>query len=704
MNDLEAKKNDTLIKKFLKILHKMESCSVCIGTFNKKLQKELSCPYCQYAVCSQCTRRYMLSNQQDPHCMNCRRAWNREILSEMFPASFINKEYKNHRENVLYERERSMLPDTQPKVIQTIQYRELKKEKDTLTKQLNDQIILLRKIRTDLGDVENRIRMMTNTRNTRNNVYRNVTLRGCPKVDCRGFIQKDWTCGICQTHICSKCHEILPRPSSSHQPTDLPESSAAVEQEAHVCKPEDVETATMIMKQTRPCPKCAVPIYKIDGCFAKDTPIMLWDGTTKMSQDIEIGDLLYGDDATPRVVQYLCHGRDALYTIKPVSCDRRSQDILRSHTYGKKLFDYNNYADFQSYVGAASYTVNSKHKLILRDLTPDQQPMDIKMRVDEYLQLSPERRSNLFGIRYNHSKYLGLYYTVYPICLNSVGEDYYYGWGTDRNHQFLLADSTVVHNCDQMFCTQCHTAFSWRTGEIVTSHIHNPHYYEWQRQGGGGEAPLPREPGDIQCGGLPTITDIRRWYSIRSLPPNMNYLRYNNFRNIDIAPSPDIPEGFTKLINIHRKLLHIEQVELPLYRPDANIVDENEDLRVSFLMNEISEDEIKFQLQKREKKNQKRRDIYMVYDMFIHTVADILRNYLFGAFSNENELKMMEEMSRLREYFNIQMKIISRRFNCRVPNIMANWNIHSTFYKMTPLPLPLTPQGQVQVQVQGQGQ
>jgi hypothetical protein len=53
------------------------------------------------------------------------------------------------------------------------------------------------------------------------------------------------------------------------------------------------------------------------GCFAKDTKVLMYDGSIKNIQDIVIGDGVMGDDSTIRTVTDVCFGNEEMYTIHP---------------------------------------------------------------------------------------------------------------------------------------------------------------------------------------------------------------------------------------------------------------------------------------------------------------------------------------------------------------------------------------------------
>lgn len=57
-------------------------------------------------------------------------------------------------------------------------------------------------------------------------------------------------------------------------------------------------------------------------CHGINTPIIMYDGTIKMVQDIQVGDLLMGDDSTPRKILSLARGTDDMYDIIPLRGDK----------------------------------------------------------------------------------------------------------------------------------------------------------------------------------------------------------------------------------------------------------------------------------------------------------------------------------------------------------------------------------------------
>ena len=156
-----------------------------------------------------------------------------------------------------------------------------------------------------------------------------------------------------------------------------------------------------------------------------------------------------------------------------------------------------------------------------------------------------------------------------------------------------------IDGCDQMWCVDCHTAFSWTTGQLVTGVVHNPHYYEFLRQQGGGVA--PRNAGDVPCGGVP-------YYHILQ----------NCIKNLDKATQ-------TLIMSVHRITAEITDYRMAIYQGHFN-VDDNGDLGVKYLMKGIEKEDMKAELVKRELKRNKHLAIRAVLEMFVNTSTMMLNN------------------------------------------------------------------------------
>ena len=62
---------------------------------------------------------------------------------------------------------------------------------------------------------------------------------------------------------------------------------------------------------------CCIFAYGQTGCLDPNTKVLLYDGSLKKAKDVVVGDVLMGDDSTPRNVLKLWEGEDEMYRIVP---------------------------------------------------------------------------------------------------------------------------------------------------------------------------------------------------------------------------------------------------------------------------------------------------------------------------------------------------------------------------------------------------
>lgn len=166
-------------------------------------------------------------------------------------------------------------------------------------------------------------------------------------------------------------------------------------------------------------------LYGTPGCHQKGTNILMYDGSFKKVEDINVGDILMGPDSKPREVLKLVRGNDLMYKIIP--------------NKGKE------------------FVVNSDHILHLKySLKNKNIPQYLNITVNEYLNLSKCMREKLKLVKslrfLSRKKELAresnkdsLFVGIKDIV--RCGYDNYYGFIVDCDHLYVMDDFWVTHNC-----------------------------------------------------------------------------------------------------------------------------------------------------------------------------------------------------------------------------------------------------------------
>lgn len=90
---------------------KPEECCICCDKLNNLNKKKITCPYCQNSACRKCISTHIISGSLEPSCPHCYTGWNDDFLDSILTKTFRLNEYKKHKQNRLFELEKSKITE-----------------------------------------------------------------------------------------------------------------------------------------------------------------------------------------------------------------------------------------------------------------------------------------------------------------------------------------------------------------------------------------------------------------------------------------------------------------------------------------------------------------------------------------------------------------------------------------------------------------
>lgn len=141
-------------------------------------------------------------------------------------------------------------------------------------------------------------------------------------------------------------------------------------------------------------------------CHSRDTPILMYDGTIKKVQDVQVGDLLMGDDSTPRTVLSLATGIDDMYDVIPskgdsygvnsehILCLKPNETSVYRRTNGRYAVTY-----FQKSGKSTSKTFKSEKDANAFNSSVKQKNPIIEIAIKDFLTLPKKSQQNMKGYR-----------------------------------------------------------------------------------------------------------------------------------------------------------------------------------------------------------------------------------------------------------------------------------------------------------------
>ena len=323
-------------------------CAICCEKINKSNRKPVTCPHCSVETCLSCVKRYLLDLLGDPNCMHCRVGWNNDFMRSTFPSTWISKDYKEHREKVLFDIEKARMPDTQEFVHVTVRKAELAQEAADLhgkAQRLKAEYEAALAKHRDIQWKVTRIDRFLSGNGTNPLLEQNGNTRGlesqaeeakekkqfvmpCPLNDCRGFLSTGWKCGVCQSRICKDCHckkeeDVEAEDSATGSSSSSKEEATETKPKPHVCDPTIKASVTLMKQDSKPCPSCGSMIFRIAGCD------QMWCTQCNTAFSWNTGRIQTGQVHNPHYFQWLQQTGGDTGRARVLGCGQRFVDAYR---------------------------------------------------------------------------------------------------------------------------------------------------------------------------------------------------------------------------------------------------------------------------------------------------------------------------------------------------------------------------------------
>ena len=404
------------------------NCQICLESYNKSTQQCVTCHYCDYKACTKCVKRYILQTL-DSHCMNCKKEWSRQFMMDHLSKSFVNNDYKKHRETILFEKEKGLLTFTQPFVEREIEIEQINEE---LAKKHKE----LRRIKQEVNQMKNNIEKLQSR-----NVNSSHFVQKCPNEQCRGFVSSQWKCNLCDTHVCECCFKMKPR---NH--------------DDHICDENDVQTANLIKSECKKCPKCATSIYKIDGCD------LMWCVVCHTAFDWISGKIEKGNIHNPHYFDYLRQNGQQERNPLEVQCGRELDHNFVKR-FGNMLIDTivedSDYDIFSHYYDDKLRRVIRLYRNVIPTLIQSNNADNIDLRISFMRnKITEEQWKRLLQQRQKKNERNKVVITIFSTYINSMIDIFYrlcnsHDWDNgilEMNNLYVYTKEELYNHSDNYNC------------------------------------------------------------------------------------------------------------------------------------------------------------------------------------------------------------------------------------------------------------